>query len=644
MKRLGISAKISVIIGLFSALLILCLTVALWGLASNERMALDITTNQEKTLFIGANAATAGALLNQTAIELHAESDPAQWPAIQAAFQTHLSEFRQNLANLKPLFDGDEEMKLSETINESLGRYVDSEAKAYALRINGQVKPFEDLLHGDMESSFAVLHKALARFVAKQDTDMDAAGAEVCAAAERTVLETIGLSVGGLLICVGYAFWLARSQIACPLAMLAQRMAALADGNLSGEIDGQDRGDEVGAMSKAVQIFKANAIERVRMESESESLRAVAKAERLRAEAEKARTGQEQADAMRRLGEGLKSLASGDLRVRLDDSFSAQYAQIRSDFNEAVDRLKETMQAVVTSTGAIHSGTNEISTASDNLSQRTEQQAASLEETAAALTEITATVQKSAENAKHAREVVASADQDAKKSAVVVRQAVEAMDAISNSSGQIVQIIGVIDEIAFQTNLLALNAGVEAARAGEAGRGFAVVASEVRALAQRSADAAKEIKVLISTSTTQVDIGVKLVAETGKSLDRINAQVTEINGIVGEIAAGALEQATALHQVNSAINLMDQTTQQNATMVEESTAASHSLSQETTQLSSLIDRFQLGQSSSDAAMRRQLQKVAPHAFQKPPSTNAPAASRTTPRVAANSVKPESRRA
>jgi methyl-accepting chemotaxis protein len=247
----------------------------------------------------------------------------------------------------------------------------------------------------------------------------------------------------------------------------------------------------------------------------------------------------------------------------------------------------------VTSTSAIHSGTNEISSASDDLSRRTEQQAVSLEETAAASDEITATVEKSAENAKHAREVVASADSDAKKSAVVVRRAVEAMDAIAKSSGQIGQIIGVIDEIAFQTNLLALNPGVEAARAGDAGRGFAVVASEVRALAQRSADAAKEIKGLISTSTTQVDFGVKLVAETGKSLKRIIAQVTEINGVVAEIPAGALEQATGLQQVDTAIDQMDQTTQQNATMVEES-GASHSLSQETTQLSSLIDRFQLG--------------------------------------------------
>ena len=172
------------------------------------------------------------------------------------------------------------------------------------------------------------------------------------------------------------------------------------------------------------------------------------------------------------------------------------------------------------------------------------------------------------------------------------------MDAIAKSAEQISQIIGVIDEIAFQTNLLALNAGVEAARAGDAGRGFAVVASEVRALAQRSAEAAKEIKGLISASTTQVEHGVKLVGETGKSLERIMAQVTEINAVVGEIAAGAKEQATGLGEVNTAINQMDQMTQQNAAMVEQSTAATHSLSQETAQLSGLIGQFQLGRAEA----------------------------------------------
>jgi methyl-accepting chemotaxis protein len=332
---------------------------------------------------------------------------------------------------------------------------------------------------------------------------------------------------------------------------------------------------------------------------------------------------------MQRLGEGLKNLAAGDLQVCLDDTFSAQFAQIKNDFNETVDKLKETMQAVVSSATTIQSGTLEIAAASDDLSRRTEQQAASLEETAAALNQITATVRNSAEGAKHAREVVANADGDAKQGAIVVRQAVEAMDAIAKSSGQIGQIIGAIDEIAFQTNLLALNAGVEAARAGDAGKGFAVVASEVRALAQRASTAAKEIKGLVSNSTSHVDAGVKLVAETGKSLERIISQVSEINTVVANIAAGAQEQASSLQEVNTAITHMDETTQKNAAMVEETTAASHSLSQETHQLSTLIGQFKIEDANQATDLRRQLEKAAPHVFTKPEVLNRTKATRTT---------------
>jgi methyl-accepting chemotaxis protein len=253
------------------------------------------------------------------------------------------------------------------------------------------------------------------------------------------------------------------------------------------------------------------------------------------------------------------------------------------------------MLSIRSNTAGIHSGSGEIAVAADDLSRRTEQQAAGLEETAATLDQITATVKNTAEGAIQAQKVVASAKTDADHSGEVVRKAIAAMGGIEKSSKQIGQIIGVIDEIAFQTNLLALNAGVEAARAGDAGRGFPVVASEVRALAQRSAEAAKEIKSLISASTTQVGQGVDLVGETGKALGRIVVQVAEINTLVASITASAQEQSSALHQVNTAVNQMDQVTQQNAAMVEETTAAAHSLSKESEELARLIGRFQVGQ-------------------------------------------------
>jgi methyl-accepting chemotaxis protein len=316
--------------------------------------------------------------------------------------------------------------------------------------------------------------------------------------------------------------------------------------------------------------------------------------DRKAAEAERAARAEEQAKVVRGLADGLGHLAEGDLTARISQPFPGEYEKLRSDFNEALGKMQDAMKTIVVNAGGIRTGAGEISQASDDLSRRTEQQAASLEETAAALDEITATVRKTAEGSKQANGVVATTRADAESSGQVVQETVAAMAEIEKSSKQISQIIGVIDEIAFQTNLLALNAGVEAARAGDAGRGFAVVASEVRALAQRSSEAAKEIKGLISASSQHVETGVELVGEAGKALQGIVSKVNEISGLVSEIAASAQEQATALAEVNTAINQMDQVTQQNAAMVEESTAASHSLTQEADELMNLMARFKTG--------------------------------------------------
>jgi methyl-accepting chemotaxis protein len=357
---------------------------------------------------------------------------------------------------------------------------------------------------------------------------------------------------------------------------------------------------------------------KIRLEKEAVLARSAADAEREQAASERAQAAMEQTEAVSRLGDALKNLAVGDLTIRLGEGFSENYIQIRNDFNNATDRLKVTMLNVVSSTHAIQSGSQEISTASEDLSHRTQRQAASLEETAAALDEITVAIKKAAQGAGHARQVVAEADGEAKISAVVVGQAIDAMGAIAKSSQQINRIISVIDEIARQTNLLALNAAIEAARAGVAGRGFAVVASEVRALAQRSAVAAKEIKGLIALSTLEVEGGVKLVAETGESLARIMAQVSEINSVITEIANGAQEQATGLTQINIAMKQMDRVTQQNAAMAEESTAASHSLSQETAQLADLTGQFRVGtHTKADGVIREALKKAAPPGVHKP---------------------------
>ena len=302
---------------------------------------------------------------------------------------------------------------------------------------------------------------------------------------------------------------------------------------------------------------------------------------------------QQQAAAMSALTAALRDLAQGDLASRLDAELSPQFDDLKADFNQAVIKLSEAMRMVAESSGGIRVGADEITSASDDLSRRTEQQAASLEETAAALHQLTESVGKAASGAREASSMVSSAKAEAVHSGEVVDRAVSAMGEIDSSSKQIGQIIGVIDEIAFQTNLLALNAGVEAARAGEAGRGFAVVASEVRALAQRSSEAAKQIRNLITQSAAQVESGVGLVAETGEALRRIVERVVEIDRSVAEIAASAEEQSRALAEVNSAVNQMDHVTQQNAAMVEEATAAAHSLRRETDQLNGLVGRFVL---------------------------------------------------
>ncbi len=545
--------------------------------------------NRSYAALAAANGALSAAVEEQNSVRGFVASGD---PSFIAKYKTHKDEFSVALGDLSTIE------------SDAAGQAHVADLKAAIAVVNGeedaQIAQRQDPAQTAQAQASIMTSGRLfkIREILKAVTGTENARLKTNAAAQASAIHAANLA---LMLGAGVATLLAAAvgimltrAIAGPVAAMTGAMGRLAAGDNTIAIPATGRRDEVGRMAGAVQTFKDAAIEKIRLEAEAADQRAAAELGRLAAEADRAAVAQEQADVVGALAQGLERLSDGVLTYRLTAAFAPAYEKLRADFNGAMDKLQQTMKVVTANTVGIRTGADEISRASDDLSRRTEQQAASLEETAAALDEITATVRKTAQGAAEAREAVGAARGDAEQSGIVVRQAVEAMSGIETSAQQISQIIGVIDEIAFQTNLLALNAGVEAARAGDAGRGFAVVASEVRALAQRSAEAAKEIKTLISASTRQVDAGVSLVGQTGEALGRIVVQVAQLNSLVVDIAASTQEQAVGLAQVNVAVNQMDQVTQQNAAMVEESTAASHALAQEAMTLARLIATFDVG--------------------------------------------------
>ncbi len=432
------------------------------------------------------------------------------------------------------------------------------------------------------------------------------------------VLAIVALGVGAG---VGMGFYVGTAHLSRPIKKVTEAIKEVAGGNFDADVPFVGRTDEIGDMAAAVEVFKQNGLAVKRMNAQEQAMRA--KSDDLQSSMSLVVAAAAAGDFSQRIekdyedeslnrfarninqllvgvDEGvtetrrvIANLADGDLTQSMRGSFQGGFAELQQNVNTTLATLQQTMREVRETTQTINGGTNELRHASDDLSKRTEQQAAALEETSAALDEITAVVQNSTGRAQEASVMVTEAKDNAARSGVVVRSAVEAMGRIEQASREISQIINVIDEIAFQTNLLALNAGVEAARAGEAGKGFAVVAQEVRELAQRSATAAKDIKGLITKSGNEVKVGVKLVQETGEALNEIESRVLKINDHIHSIATAAREQSTGLQEVNTAINQMDQVTQQNAAMVEETSAATHKLSAEAEGLMGLVSRFRV---------------------------------------------------
>ncbi|MBB3565388.1 methyl-accepting chemotaxis protein [Rhizobium sp. BK512] len=451
------------------------------------------------------------------------------------------------------------------------------------LQASGNIRQTElNVLAPKISSAF----KDLQVTVTGAQKNLDGSVEATVAAATSTTLV-----ISGLLIVIGLllSYFVGR-LVSSAVRGMAQSMERLARGDETIVIKGVEHRHELGAMARSLKVFQETGRAKLIAEANAERARLAAEEERLRQEAERLSDAHVMEHAFRQISVGLDALSKGDLSVRVGE-VDHRYVGIRDHFNNSVASLEEAIDAVIRAVTTIRSGLAEISTASNDLARRTEQQAASLEETVAALGDVTRGLNGTAEGASRAQSVVATARTNAEKGGQIVSRAIAAMTEIQNSSSKIGNIIGVIDEIAFQTNLLALNAGVEAARAGEAGKGFAVVAQEVRELAQRSANAAREIKELISTSSTQVKTGVELVGESGVSLEQIVEQVTAMNATVAEIAVAAREQATSLREVSAAGDQMDKVTQQNAAMVEQTTAAAQSLTQETENLAELLYRF-----------------------------------------------------
>lgn len=511
---------------------------------------------------------------------------------------------RAGKPDLMKTFDADL-AELKQSISIDLKNLVESKADA------GAFDAIDDTIDGAGERFTTILGQ-LTGIAAEM---LSARVQEATDASSRSIGIQIGLGLLGMLSLLGILIF-HGNVLRRGIFAVRDNMRSILEGDYKVTVTGVSRSDEIGEMARSVEAFRLAAVEKQALEAAAAENRSQTEAERHEREAARNAEARDIDYAVTHIGEGLRRMSEGDLSTTIREPFRPDLESLRVSFNQTVEKLQQTLLNVRENSVSIDASGRQMRGAADDLARRTEQQAASLEETSAALDEITVTVRTATQRAEEASRMVDSTRANAEESSRIVGDAMQAMSRIEDASSEIGKIINVIDEIAFQTNLLALNAGVEAARAGEAGKGFAVVAQEVRELAQRAAGAAKDIKALVTRSSTEVGTGVKLVEQTGEALGRIASEVLRINEHMASIVSAAREQSTGLQEINTAVGQLDQMTQQNAAMVEETNAASHTLAQDAENLSALIGQFDLGGGTATGTSRAPVNVAPAHTLSR----------------------------
>ncbi|MGN6375146.1 MAG: methyl-accepting chemotaxis protein [Sphingomonas sp.] len=574
-SNLRISAKILIGVALSTMLTIMIAWLGVVSLRSTSNVARDISERNAEALLLAGNINTAQNRVQQTWLFSAIEHDPNDFKGFVRQVEQTTAQIDHDTDALEALVPASTKADVA-ALRKAQRDYRQQTAKIPPLWFQGRLDDAQDVLQHDAKEPFAAADAAARTISAAVRQNASANSRMLAQDARSTIRTMITVSVIGLIAILALVLSMVRYQITRPLEAITERMRRLAQGDTNIDVDHQDRQDEIGEMAKAVLVFRDNA--------RQQAADAAAKAQ---SEAEQ----QLVVDA---LSDSLNGLSTGDLTVDIVATFPPAYAQVRTNFNQAVSNLRELIGAVTLSTASIDTGAREIAAASENLARRTEGNAASLEETSAAVTQMNGRLHATAVAAKQTVERADGASHTVAQGREVADRAVQAMSRVSECAEGIDGVIESLDKIAFQTRVLAMNAAVEAGRAGEAGRGFAVVADLVSALAMRAEEEAKRVRDQLTVTREEIESAVDMVQNVDGAFAKILSDVGEVHGLLQDIAEANEAQSSAITQVSTAIGAMDQATQQNAAMVEETSAAARTLSSEVSGLAERASGFRIG--------------------------------------------------